>query len=127
MMTTFDTQSTAVARALRDDAEWFTIHPDRNYRAREALPGEIWATFGPLVFAGTGVERVVVRQLIPGVRSRLPFISPTPPPDHEAGLEIMYELIERGITPTGARIAAILSHRYDLSWPGLTEGNSHAS
>jgi hypothetical protein len=47
---------------LVDDREWFAAHPDRTHRVRPAFPGE--------VKQGT---HVVVRQIAPSLRKRIPF------------------------------------------------------
>ena len=47
----------------RDDAAWFSTHPRRAHRVREAFPGE----------HDPKPDFVVVRQLRPGARVRKPF------------------------------------------------------
>ena len=49
----------------RDDAEWFKAHPQRAHRVREQFPGELERS-DPIDF-------VVVRQIKPGQRARVPF------------------------------------------------------
>ena len=50
-----------------DDAAWFTAHPRRSHRVRDEFPGEFErASGGPVDF-------VVVRQIKPGQRIRVPF------------------------------------------------------
>jgi hypothetical protein len=57
------------------DTRWFKAHPDRKYRIRQALAGEL-----PGV---TADHMVAVRQDFPGVRFRAAFrcSSPLPPGD----------------------------------------------
>lgn len=63
----------ALMRGKAADAAWFAQHPKRRHRLRPALPGE--AEAGAWIAAGTVAE---------GVRVRVSFIPPEPPPPGEA-------------------------------------------
>ncbi len=59
-----------------DDAAWFQVHTDRSHRLRPLLPGEL-ASFpqdmiSPTLPADHEIQ-VVIRQIQPGQRARIPF------------------------------------------------------
>ena len=58
----------------QSDAVWFRHHPQRSHRLRPAFPGEItpWG-FDPALLDPCD-HYFVVRQLVPGVRTRLPSL-----------------------------------------------------
>jgi hypothetical protein len=69
------------------DREWFRSHPLRSHRLRRATAGEFTD--------GSAEKWVVVRQLQPGVRARLPFDAFVTFPSEEAPEHIahaMYDL-----------------------------------
>jgi hypothetical protein len=62
-----------------DDRKWFAAHPARCHRARPPFPGELAASGWDAT-----ATLIVVRQVAPGQRVRLPLIWGGPPlPDHE--------------------------------------------
>ena len=61
------------------DRAWFAAHPDRSHRARYPLPGELAAHgLDPTDYPNTAV---LVRQMAPGARIRVPLRGPLPPDD----------------------------------------------
>jgi len=59
----------AIDRIVADDRDWFDLHPGSKERIRPAAPGEFWPTFD-----STNVKYVIVRQVRPGFRLRLPAL-----------------------------------------------------
>jgi hypothetical protein len=57
-----------------DDREWFKANPGRSHRLRQRFPGETFGDSTPLAAPPPRHEfQVLVRQLEPGKRTRLPF------------------------------------------------------
>ena len=80
----------AVIDAISDkDRVWFSHHPHRNFHVRGFVPGELPASFP----AGDGVAIVVVRQIDPGVRMRVPIYLCSTPADTEAVARKIYEAV----------------------------------
>ncbi len=100
-----------------DDAAWFELNPERSHRMRPGIEGEKFAVLvndkrwleetqpGHVIF-------VVVRQVEPGVRVRIPFFRnlDVPIPDIEPVVHALFDLVSSG-TPDGklsvARIAPL--------------------
>ena len=61
------------------DRAWFERHPNRHTYVRAFVPGELPIS----LMAGDGVQCMVVRQIRPGVRMRLPLYLPRMPADTE--------------------------------------------
>ncbi|MCM1969423.1 hypothetical protein [Streptomyces sp. G1] len=61
-------------RAAESDRVWFDMHPSASVRVREALPGEHdHQSFRPEPLAPNEKVAVVVVQVTPGRRTRIPF------------------------------------------------------
>lgn len=87
-----------------DDAAWFASHPDRSHRLRPMADDEA-ATYPPGLVDQPMPENhrfeVVIRQIEPGRRVRLPFgrnVS-VPIPDHEAIIHALFDRIAAGGGP----------------------------
>lgn len=81
----------------KDDAEWFRKHPDRSHRLRPLKPGEESAfpeNETPRAVPAGHELQVLVRQVAPGQRIRLPFIRNTqiPIPDVEAVIHALFDI-----------------------------------
>jgi hypothetical protein len=61
--------SAAIDRISENDREWFERHPGVDERIRLAAYGEFWPTFDSV-----NVKYVIVRQVMPGFRLRLPVV-----------------------------------------------------
>lgn len=83
--------SAAGALAKKLDRDWFEANPHRRYRLRYAIPDEL-----PDVHAGF---YVLVRQSVPGVRFRWPFLPDRPLPTSEASEEFAKRVFELLIQP----------------------------
>src|SRR5262245_15705487 len=75
------------------DRRWFAAHPRRSHRLRSALAGE-WPISEPPP-AGHALQ-VIVRQLQPGARTRLPFFRDLSAviPDAEPILHALFDLVQ---------------------------------
>ena len=71
---------TVVEQVSEVDRAWFEAHPGRRTYVRRLVSAE---GPGPLPWSGNGVAAVVVNQVRPGVRVRLPAYLPKLPPDTE--------------------------------------------
>lgn len=72
-------------RAAEADRLWFAAHPGRSHRIRPPLPGE-----APV--PRRGVLYVLVHQLFPGCRMRVPFPAASALPDGECPEDAAAEL-----------------------------------
>jgi hypothetical protein len=75
--------------ALADDRQWFSDHPNRLYRVRPAVPGEL---------PGVRQGWIVVRQFVPGVpvRIRMPVpIGSSPPGNCERAVRRWFDRVWR--------------------------------
>lgn len=90
------------------DAVWFRRHPHRNHRIRLAEPGEFGRGLDMVVPAGT-LSFVVVRQIFPSMRVRLPFAMSKWPSGREAAAGTLFEFLLR----TDAAQASIRGRRAD--------------
>ncbi len=90
-----------------DDAAFFEAHPKRNFHLRAATPHER--------DAGTAYQLVLVAQITPGVRWRIPVSWPFPPHLREAFLGTVPE------NDTEERAAAT----FDRIAPHFTAQNTH--
>ena len=95
--TKLNTDATAWKAA---DAAWFASHPSRSHRLRSVLPGEegaIGEIAGQQLPLNHEVQ-VIVRQVEPGARVRLPFARnlAVPVPDEEEVLHALFDLLSRG-------------------------------
>jgi hypothetical protein len=70
-------QAAIVERVMDDDRDWFAAHPERRWRLRQYVPGEGAPLDEP------GATDVVVIQIAPGIRIRLPIQCSRPPSDAE--------------------------------------------
>ena len=61
--------ATAIDRISADDRDWFELHPGAEDRIRPAAAHEFWPTFDSAC-----VKYVIVRQVWPGFRLRLPVL-----------------------------------------------------
>lgn len=82
-----------------DDAAWFQAHPDRSHRLRGLLPGEL-ESFPPDAAPSAGLPddheiQIVIRQIQPGQRIRVPFGRnlETPIPDIEPVIHALFDSI----------------------------------
>ena len=98
-----------------DDRRWFEAHPRRTHRRRPLYPDELPIDRLP---EGTAAM-VIVRQLQPGIRTKALCAPPidAPPPDHDEGLSILFDMIverePRGLTAiSGHEVAAELARRH---------------
>lgn len=103
-----------------DDAAWFKAHPQRSHRQRALLEGEA-DSFPPGLFEeALPVDheiQVIIRQIEPGRRARLPFGRnlAMPIPDDEAILHALFDRVaqpERGGPAIRADDLAKLARRY---------------
>src|SRR3954451_1546662 len=74
------------------DRQFFESHPSRNYRVRAALEGE----FPELTAPGGAWLMIAVRQLAPGVRARIPFVTNQYAPTGEAEARDLYSALTAG-------------------------------
>jgi hypothetical protein len=70
--------------ASKDDAAWFKPHPHRSHRLRQPYDVELRETMAPAIAPASAIPYVVVRQVRPGLRLRLPIWSDIEVPDIEA-------------------------------------------
>jgi hypothetical protein len=61
--------ATAIDRISADDRDWFDLNPGAQERIRHAAPHEFWPNFD-----SAGVKYVIVQQVWPGFRLRLPVL-----------------------------------------------------
>lgn len=87
-----DVVSDAVDLATENDREWFAANPERSYRVRLLVAGEIAC---PRV-AGDGLWYVAVRQIRPGVRVRAAGYLYAPPHDEELDAEALFYHLRGG-------------------------------
>lgn len=84
-----------------DDADWFKERPGRSHRLRQMFDGEILSL--PSELASYAIPdghrmEVIIRQIEPGKRVRLPFgrnIN-VPIPDHESILHALFDRVAKG-------------------------------
>ena len=76
-----------------DDRQWFLAHPSRAHRVRQTLPGETAPTAQGHVLPLPEQCCVIVRQIEPGSRLRLPVATSKPElfPDDEAFLHAYFD------------------------------------
>lgn len=76
--------SAGVMKSVADqDAAWFALHPRRTVRVRPFVEGEMPVSLP----SGDGVRAVIVQQIHPGVRSRVPIYLQRMPADTEAAAQ----------------------------------------
>jgi hypothetical protein len=92
----------AVDHARAADAAWFEGHPRRSHRLRPAVPHELPGLTTDMA-AGSWF---VVRQVAPGVRIKMIFTPPAPPPDSEEIGHAMFDLINERAA-TGERLITL--------------------
>lgn len=89
-------QQRALARASVDDSRWFKAHPGRAYRARPFVPGEL----GDVQPPGAGRAFVVVHQVAPGIRLKVPGqLLAGHPPDNDLDLAELFLMLRRVAGP----------------------------
>ena len=104
-----------------DDAAWFETRPDRAHRLRPLLKGELESfppTAAPNALPPDHEIQVVIRQVEPGQRIRMPFGRnlATPIPDIEAVIHALFDAVSqrRGASPNiSVEEVATLAKRYD--------------
>ncbi len=82
----------AADRASESDRVFFERHPNRDHHVRPFVPGEL-PVHG---IAGDGRWIVVVRNVRPGMRVRLPIFARYLPPDDEQTAEIAFRVAWEG-------------------------------
>ena len=108
-----------------DDAAWFASHPDRAHRLRPLLPGEresFPAQARPSSLPPGHEIQVVVRQVQPGQRVRVPFGRnlATPVPDQEAVVHALFDSVSRrrsGSAVISVEEVAASAERYGSTTP----------
>lgn len=83
-----------------DDAKWFTTHPSRSHRLR-SLIGNEGDTIPPIYFEALPPNhevQILVRQVEPGKRARLPFGRnlAIPIPDDEEIIHALFDVVSKG-------------------------------
>jgi hypothetical protein len=78
--------------ASKDDAAWFKAHPHRSHRLRQPHDVELRETMAPAVTPASAIPYVVIRQVRPGHRLRLPIWSDIEMPDTEANGHALFDL-----------------------------------
>lgn len=100
-------QRRALNRVLKADTNWFVRNPDRWFRLRDAVPGELACIHPPAndVMAGTR-QAMLVFEIQPGIRLKHPLIVLKSLQDTEANCRELWNQIspvsaERMIEETG--------------------------
>ena len=83
----------ALERLSEDDRRWFKARPSRSFRLRKPAKGELE------MLGDDRCNHVVVEQLAPGVRARLPVLIVGGLPDCDA---VLRKLIHEGFVQVGA-------------------------
>jgi hypothetical protein len=78
--------------ASRDDAAWFKAHPHRSHRLRQPYDAELQEAVAPTIAPASAIPYIVVRQVRPGHRLRLPIWSDIEMPDIEAMGHALFDL-----------------------------------
>jgi hypothetical protein len=81
--------------ASRDDAAWFKAHPHRSHRLRRPYDVELQEAVAPTIAPASAVPYIVVRQVRPGYRLRLPIWSDIEMPDIESMGHALFDLAVR--------------------------------
>jgi hypothetical protein len=81
--------------ASKDDAAWFKAHPHRSHRLRQPHDVELREAIAPTIAPASAIPYVVVRQVQPGCRLRLPIWSDIEMPDIEAIGHALFDLSVR--------------------------------
>jgi hypothetical protein len=79
--------------ASEDDRQWFLEHPDRNFRVRPYVSGEM--PMDPIARPNWG-QYVAVRQVVPGVRVRMVFMAEGQPNTGENGAARLFAMCLEG-------------------------------
>jgi hypothetical protein len=87
---------TLVAQVTEDDLLWFEQHQKRSFRIRPLVEREFWP-YRPYADEGKSV-RVVVRNLLPGARMRLPVSVSAEPINTDAVARGLWEATT-GVAP----------------------------
>ncbi len=104
-----------------DDAAWFQAHPDRAHRLRPLLKGELEsfpAAAVPTALPSDHEIQIVIRQVEPGQRIRMPFGRnlATPIPDIEAVTHALFDAVSQRRDASrniSVEEVAALAKRYD--------------
>ena len=99
----------------RDDREWFEANRDRSHRVRPRFPNEWLAE--PADAEGLDLHLVAVRQIEPGMRTRVSFTLPASPwlerfraaATTEAGAHALFDLTQQGRDVSCAGVEAWLA------------------
>jgi hypothetical protein len=90
-----------------DDRQWFARHPSRSHRLRPMFPGELFSGSAPSAPpAPRHSVEVLVRQIQPGMRSRLPFFRNLEVgiPDCEPLIHALYDVHSDQTRPAGSTV-----------------------
>jgi hypothetical protein len=106
--------SAAWNRASEDDADWFKGHPWRSHRLRPAIQHEL-----PSLSDIAG-KWIAIQQVVPGLRVKVIFTPPSPPPDNEDIAHALFDLVHEhgaaGISEIPAE--TIMARAYTMSVRG---------
>jgi hypothetical protein len=79
--------------ASKDDAAWFKAHPHRSHRLRRPHDVELQEAMAPTIAPASAIPYVVVRQVQPGFRLRLPIWSDIEVPETETIGHALFDLL----------------------------------
>jgi hypothetical protein len=79
--------------ASKDDAAWFKAHPHRSHRLRQPHDVELREAIAPAIAPASAIPYVVIRQVRPGHRLRLPIWSDIEVPETEAIGHALFDLL----------------------------------